>query len=138
MKENGSGFYVIKKSNTWQCQYAALRAAQVEYGKDDIVANTKRLAFFNKLLKTNVAMVQKHQVTNYSATMAKCRKVRGCGNRRRCYAPLKATQRAKKNESLTKRYITWVKRTQARRQKYVARDVKYLAHYQKKCDKMRS
>jgi len=83
-------------------------------------------------------MVKKHKVANYNAAMAKCRKVRGCGNRRRCYAPLRAAQRAMKNESLTKRYITWVKKVQARRQKGVARDTRYLAHYQKKCNRQRS
>jgi len=83
-------------------------------------------------------MVKKHKVANYKATMAKCRKVRGCGKRRRCYAPLRAAARAKANESLTKRYITWVKRIQARRHKGVARDTKYLAHYQKKCNRQKS
>jgi len=124
--------------NHWSCQYAALRQGQVEWGEDDLAANEKRLAFFNKLLAVNKQMNERWSIPNLSSRVAACRKKRGCGNRRRCFRPVLPALRAAKNLQLTNRYIAWAKRTLGNRKKYLARDVKYYKWYQAKCNRTRA
>jgi len=75
--------------NHWSCQYAALRQGQVEWGEDDLAANAKRLAFYNKLLAVNKKMWDWYGISNLKSRIAACRKKRGCGNRRRCFRPVR-------------------------------------------------